>query len=176
MRIVGRIGNWTAGLFGALAVLSLVAFGALMALGYRPVAVYSGSMEPKLPVGSLVLVKPVGSERIGVGDVITFNDPRVRGRLITHRVVKAIDRPRGRAFRTKGDANTTLDPWTIVLPGQVGRYQLDVPYAGYALVYVKTREVRTGFILAAALLILLALLRQIWRPVPPRSAPVEAQR
>ena len=165
MRRIARIGSWTASLATGLAVLALVAFGALFALGYKPVAVYSGSMEPELHVGALALVKPVDSNVIRVGDVITFTDPRRPGRLITHRVIEVVEREEGGlAYRTKGDANRNRDPWAISLPGKVGRYSFDVPYVGYALVYVKTREVRTGLILVSALLLLLGLLRWIWRP------------
>jgi signal peptidase len=154
----------TAGLVIGLAALASVAYLGLFLAGYRPVVVYSGSMEPELAVGSLAFVKSVPSEQVTVGDVITFTDPYQPGRLVTHRVVETAERPEGGlAYKTKGDANLQRDPWTIALDESGGRVAFDVPYAGYALWYAKTREARTLLILVAAGFVLLALLRAIWR-------------
>ena len=154
----------TAGLLTGLAVLIALAYGGLFLAGYRPVAVYSGSMEPDLGVGSLAFVERVPADEISVGDVITFSDPYQPGRLVTHRVVETAERPEGGlAYRTKGDANLERDPWTIALGEQGGRVSFDVPYAGYALWYAKTREARTALIVLVAGLVLVALLRSIWR-------------
>lgn len=147
-------------------VVATVVAGALAAgwaLGFRPLAVYSGSMEPTLPVGSLMVVQAVPAADVAVGDVITFAHPYAPGALVTHRVVEIVERPEGRAYRTKGDANPARDPWTIALPGDVGRLRADVPYAGWALVYARTREVRSALLAVACLALLLTLLRRIWR-------------
>lgn len=168
--MITRIGSWTAGLATGLAVLAVGAYAVSFAAGYRAVAVYSGSMEPELHVGSLAFVKPARSSEIAVGDVITFQDPQTPGRLITHRVVQRL-RHEGRfVYRTKGDASDTRDPWTIALPGTVGRYAFDVPVAGYALVYAKTREVRTALILLFSFFALAWLLGRIWRSPRPAAA------
>jgi signal peptidase len=154
----------TAGLATGLAVLAAVAYGTLFLAGYRPVAVYSGSMEPELAVGSLAFVQRVPADQIEAGDVITFSDPYQPGRLVTHRVVEVAERPEGGlAYRTKGDANLERDPWTIALGETGGRVAFDVPYAGYALWYAKTREARTALILFVAGLVLVSVLRAIWR-------------
>jgi signal peptidase len=155
----------TAGLLAGLAVASAVAYAALVAAGYRPVVVYSGSMEPALGASSLAFVESVPATRVDIGDVVTFADPYQPGRLVTHRIVEVVERPEGGlAYRTKGDANTARDPWTIALPRDAGRLAFDVPYAGYALWYAKTREARTALVIVVALLILGALVNRIWRP------------
>ena len=166
-RRLGTIAKGTAGLLSGLAVLGALAYGALVLGGYRPVVVYSGSMEPELGVGSVALVKSVPSASVEVGDVITFADPYQPGRLVTHRVVEAVERPEGGiAYRTRGDANAHRDPWTIALPAQAGRTSVDVPYVGYALWYAKTREARMLLIVLVSVLTLSWLLRRIWRPRP----------
>jgi signal peptidase len=165
MASVRTIGHWTVGLLGGLAVLSVAAYVALLVAGYRPVAVYSGSMVPTIPVGGLALVKPVPASSLRVGDVITFNDPYVPGRRVTHRIVRIIRRAgKPTAYRTKGDANPSRDPWTVELPARVGLYRFQVPYAGYGLVYARTREVRTVLILLSVALFLGIALRAIWKP------------
>jgi signal peptidase len=156
-------------LLSGLAAVAVFAYLGLIALGYKPAAVYSGSMVPTLRVGSLTVDRSVPSASVRVGDVITFADPYVHGRLVTHRVVRIFHTAHGPAYRTKGDANDARDPWTIRLPGQVGRVAFSIPYVGYALWYLHTREVRTGLILFSALLLLSWLLRRIWRT---ESAPV----
>ena len=158
-------------LFSGLAAVAVFAYLALIGLGYKPVVVYSGSMVPTLGVGSLTVDRSVSSRDVRVGDVITFADPYVHGRLVTHRIVRIFHTKNGLAYRTKGDANEARDPWTIRLPNRVGRVAYSIPYAGYALWYLHTREIRSGMIALAALLLLTWMLRRIWRTeaAPTRS-------
>jgi signal peptidase len=120
-------------------------------------------MRPTIPVGGLALVRAIPAGKVRVGDVITFTDPYVRGRYVTHRVVEIVQTPRGLAYRTKGDANPGRDPWAIRLDGQVGRVSFSVPVAGYILFYAHTREIRSALISLAAILLLIGTLRRIWR-------------
>ena len=160
LRTVSKV---TVGLFAGSAVAFAVFYAALIVGGYRPVAVYSGSMTPTIAVGGLAVDRTIPAKDVRVGDVITFNDPYVRGRMVTHRVVDVIPTAHGLAYRTKGDANSARDPWTIRLRGQVGRVAFSVPIAGYVLVYAHTREVRGVLICLASILLLFGLLRRIWR-------------
>lgn len=153
----------TVGLLSGAAVAFAVAYAVLTVVGYKPVAVYSGSMQPTIPIGGLVLDRPIAAKQVRVGDVITFSDPYVKGRLVTHRVLDILQTPGGLAYRTKGDANPSRDPWTIRLAGQVGRVSFTVPVAGYVLYYAHTREVRGLLICLAALSLLVGMLRWIWR-------------
>jgi signal peptidase len=150
--------------FSSGVVVALVlAYAGLLVTGYKPIAVYSGSMVPTVQVGGLAVDRVVPARDVRVGDVVTFQDPYVRGRLVTHRVIRIFHTAHGVAYRTKGDANATRDPWTIKLPDRVGRMSFSIPYAGYALWYAHTREVRTALIILAALFALSAMLRRIWR-------------
>jgi len=162
--VLTRIAKWTAGLLSGLAVLSVVGYAGLYVAGYRPAAVYSGSMVPTLGVGSLAFEKGVPASSIKVGDVVTFTDPYVHGRLVTHRIIRIFKTDHGLAYRTKGDANPVRDPWTIALPGQVGKVSFSVPLLGYALVYSRTKEIRTALIILASLTLLGGVLRKIWKP------------
>jgi len=155
------------------AVVTLVAgYAVLLAAGFKPVAVYSGSMRPTLGIGSLAVDRVVDAHTVRVGDVITFNDPYVKGRLVTHRVAQIVPTQHGPAYRTKGDANAARDPWAIRLTDHVGRVAFDVPLAGYVLYYAHTREVRGALLAVFAALLLVAALRRIWRN--DAAAPAEA--
>jgi signal peptidase I len=165
--ILLKIARTATGLITGSVVALAAGYAALLVAGYKPVAVYSGSMEPKLPVGSLAVDRPMDASDVRVGDVITFPDPYVKGRLVTHRVVQILNTKKGPAYRTKGDANVNRDPWTIRLDGRVGRVSFDIPFAGYALFYAHTREVRGFVIVLCAAFMLIAMLRRIWRTEAP---------
>jgi signal peptidase I len=167
LRTTARV---TTALLAGAVVTFVVAYAALLAIGYKPVAVYSGSMRPTLGVGSLAVDRVVPASRVRVGDVITFNDPYTKGRLVTHRVAQIIPTKQGLAYRTKGDANPARDPWAIRLNNQVGRVAFDVPLAGYVLYYAHTREIRGLLLIVFAVFVLFGLLRWIWRSDPARPA------
>jgi signal peptidase len=169
-RTIARV---TTALFSGAVVTLVAAYAALLVAGYKPVAVYSGSMRPTLGVGSLAVDRVVDARTVRVGDVITFDDPYVKGRLVTHRVAQIVPTKHGLAYRTKGDANAARDPWAVRLTGNVGRVAFHVPLAGYVLYYAHTREVRGALIAIVAVLLLLAALRRIWRAEAP--GPTEAQ-
>jgi signal peptidase I len=162
-RSLQTIAQTATGLIAGSVVVLVAAYASLLVAGYKPVAVYSGSMTPTLGVGSLAVDRIVDARDVRVGDVITFNDPYSRGRLVTHRVAQILHTRHGLAYRTKGDANANRDPWAIQLTGHVGRVSFHVPFAGYVLFYAHTREVRGSLIAIAAALILAGLLRRIWR-------------
>jgi signal peptidase len=167
LRTIARVA--TALVAGAV-VAFVVGYAALLAAGFRPVVVYSGSMRPTLGVGSLAVDRVAPARSVRVGDVITFNDPYVTGRLVTHRVARIVPTEHGLAYRTKGDANTTRDPWAIRLDDKVGRVAFDVPLAGYVLWYAHTREIRALLLAVFAAFVLVAALRRIWRNEPARPA------
>jgi signal peptidase len=163
LRFIKTASKVTVGLISGSVVAFAVAYAALTVIGYKPVAVYSGSMQPTIPVGGLVLDRAIPARDVRVGDVITFSDPYVKGRFVTHRVIDILKTPNGLAYRTKGDANPGRDPWTVRLTGQVGRVSFTVPVAGYVLFYAHTREVRAVLICLAGLVLAFGTLRWIWR-------------
>ena len=73
-------------------------------LGREVFTVVSGSMEPEIPVGSLVIIKKADPLKIQSGDVIAF---RRNGVVVTHRVVE--NQKENHQFITKGDANEDVD-------------------------------------------------------------------
>ncbi|GBE58374.1 signal peptidase I W [bacterium BMS3Abin01] len=88
---------------------------------YKPMVVLSGSMEPGIKVGSVVLVAAVNPDDIKVDDIITFPLPRKPDNQepanTTHRVTRVIADSGGLRFITKGDANDTVDNWEVAAAG-----------------------------------------------------------
>ena len=62
LRFIKTASKVTVGLFSGLTVALAVAYAALTVVGYKPVAVYSGSMQPTIPVGGLVLDRAIERE------------------------------------------------------------------------------------------------------------------
>lgn len=84
-------------------------------MGFSVFRVLTGSMEPEIPEGSLLLVRQVDADTIQVGDVISFfsPDPTLEGAVNTHRVVDIRTGNGGRTFYTKGDANVLEDAYPV---------------------------------------------------------------
>ena len=121
-------------------------------LGYQRYVIVSGSMSGTYDRGSLVF-----------DDVITYRPPPGAGPsgLVTHRIV-AVEAD-GR-FRTKGDANPVVDPWTFRLTGErQARVVAGVPYAGHALAALSDRRVRILLVGIPAALIAVVTLAGLWR-------------
>ncbi len=123
--------------------------------------VLSGSMEPAIPVGSIVLIKSAPSYI--VGDVITYGPDTRKAIPVTHRVVALKD---GK-FLTKGDANEGVDAGSVDPKSVIGKVVFHVPYFGYFLDFAKTE---TGFwllviipCLAVAGFELYRALREFWK-------------
>jgi signal peptidase len=128
--------------------------------GWQVDTVLSGSMEPAIPTGSILVLRPVPSDKIQVGDIITFSGSG-RDRFITHRVT-AIEQTNGIVFTTKGDANNAEDPFTVPAENVVGKVLVHIPFLGFILSFVKTP---VGLFLTLVLpgLIIIGLeLREIW--------------
>lgn len=103
-------------------------------LGMKSLAVLSGSMEPKIPVGSIVIIYDVEPDELQTGDVITYN--LGGGTLVTHRVVEVdVD---NQSIITKGDANEVEDGAPVSFSKVVGKMKMHVPYLGYISIYIRT--------------------------------------
>ena len=95
-----------------------------------PLAVLSGSMDPMMRVGDMILVAKVNPEAVEPGDIIAFKDPAGRKNIIiTHRVI-AYDEDGG-GFKTKGDACEDPDQFIVKQEDVVGKPVFLVPFVGY---------------------------------------------
>jgi signal peptidase len=113
------------------AVLAIaVALASIRMAGYTPYVVASGSMEPTVPAGSVIVVQAIAPEGVRVGDVITFTLP---DRIVTHRVTSIATTDLGTTFTTRGDANTATDPWLVRPNGDVGAVRLTIPFLGFVV-------------------------------------------
>jgi signal peptidase len=149
---------------GAAAAIAL-AVALAVALGDRPLTEMSGSMEPAIRTGDVVITKPIQPLEARPGDVVTFKDPLNGGhRLITHRLRSLVVRGTTVIAVTKGDANNTVERWTVPAGARIGRVVLRLPRVGYALAVVRTPLGKVLLIVIPALILGALELARIWRP------------
>ncbi|HVY77607.1 MAG TPA: signal peptidase I [Solirubrobacterales bacterium] len=152
-----------AAVVAATAVLALAIFGPL-ALGDRPYTVLSGSMEPTIAAGDVVIDERISPLAARVGDIVTFRDPEDQSRQLTHRV-KRIRRDGSHLwFVTQGDANDTVERWRIAADGSLGRVLYTVPWVGHVAVLTRTPLGLALLVIVPVLLLALDELLKIWRP------------
>jgi signal peptidase I len=110
------------GLAAAAAVVALaIGWAAAWRLqGGEWLVVASPSMGTAAPVGTLLWVEPASVDDLEVGDLATFHPPSSPHQTVTHRVVAA----RGGTVTTKGDINTSNDPWRLEDGDLVGRVDM----------------------------------------------------
>ena len=138
-------------------VLGLALWGALpTAIAWQPTTVMTGSMEPRIQPGDVVVAKPVAADDLSLGQVLLFDDPDHADHLRLHRYEAAGD---SGTLVTKGDANPQADS-TPVEPAAVhGVAALRVPWVGLPVLWLQ--EGRTGALVltAAGLLLLVGVSR-----------------
>ena len=132
--IVKKICN----LISYLVLVVLLAVAAVIALplllGYKELAVLTGSMEPNVPVGSMEYIKQVDAAELQPGDICTYylSDGET---FVTHRVV-SVDAENSTLI-TQGDANENPDG-PVSFDRVYGRVDFHVPWVGYCASNIKT--------------------------------------
>ncbi len=156
--VLWTVGGFVLGLALALTIPYL--------FGNKSLTVLSGSMEPTLHVGDVVIVHEISPLTARVGDIVTFRDPADPTRLITHRArsIQAV----GNTIRfvTKGDANNSVENWEISGDGKIGLVQYRVPRIGYVLSWIRGKLGRLMLVVFPALALGAWEIHRIWRPRP----------
>jgi signal peptidase len=160
-----RIFEAVATLLMVMAILVAVGIFVGPKVGWEVDAVYGGSMEPAIKLGSLAVIRPVEPETVSEGDIITFAAPTDTSIRVTHRVTQVIDGESGPMFRTKGDANEDPDAYTVPAENVLGRVWMSVPYAGYFTDFVRSTLGLGLLIGIPAALIIGIELRNIFRSI-----------
>lgn len=127
--------------------------------GIRPAIVLSGSMDPTIRTGDLVIIHETDAAKLQKDDVICFMSS---GKAITHRIVEVRTDDSGDVqYVTRGDNNDTEDQETVS-PDQVQGIWKGTRFGeiGNAILFMQTP---TGMILFIILPLLIFFLWDIWR-------------
>ncbi|MBT1632130.1 signal peptidase I [Curtobacterium flaccumfaciens pv. oortii] len=119
------------GLLLLVAALAVVLIVVPKATGSMPLTVLTQSMEPTLPPGTLLVVRPTPIDDIRVGDVVTYQIVSGQPAVVSHRVVSVSSSSDGeRTFVLKGDNNAEADPAPVTAVQIRGVVWYSVPEIG----------------------------------------------
>lgn len=146
--------------YAAVALIIVLLFSSALPIpgGIKTFVVQSGSMEPTIKTGSVVIVKPEAN--YAKGDVITFGPRSKTKPPTTHRIIDIDDKGN---FVTKGDANEDQDFRATNRYEVIGKVLFSIPFIGYA---VATAQKPWGFMIIVgipALLIIWEEGQKVWR-------------
>lgn len=162
LTFAGTVVGWAA-IVASVAVLLALGVGPRTGR-YRTLTVLTGSMQPTMPVGSVVVVVPERPSELRVGQVVTYGIPVEDHRVISHRVVRVVeggDRP---IFQTQGDANNAPDYWLAQVNGDTVWHVVGVvPGLGRALHLLRQRAVHRVAVLVVPAALALLFLVDIWK-------------
>lgn len=122
---------------GGLALVARMGDAGDPILGAVVLRVDSGSMQPALEQGDVVLFDVYDGEGLSAGDIVLFVAPSGahKGERITHRILRVTETEEGKVYVTKGDAAATEDAWTLTDSDIEGVYVKQLPLvadvAGY---------------------------------------------
>ena len=135
-------------ILGVLLILAVIAVALPLSLprflGYEIYEVVSGSMEPEIPIGSVIYVAAAPPEELQVGEIITFMR---EGEAVTHRVVR--NRLLEGELVTKGDANPVEDIDPVPYAAVIGRVERHYPMLGHMMTIYSSTMGRVYLLMVA---------------------------
>lgn len=156
VRAVGRA--VTAGLLILVCGLLVMTVGVPIATGADTYTVLTRSMEPGLPPGTLLVVRPTAQDSLHVGDVVTYQLHSGKPDVVTHRIVRVEATSDGtKRYITRGDANAVADASPVRAEQVRGRVWYAIPAVGWLAVVKNSTSLQPWLIGVGALLVLYSL-------------------
>lgn len=120
-------------------------------LGITPLIVLSGSMQPVIMPGDVVVNREQATDKYEIGDVVTYLEGNIS---YTHRIIGEEEG----LFVLKGDNNNIADE-KVADSQLIGKVILIIPKIGLGILYLKTLP---GFVIMIILLLLFIYGEEIW--------------
>ena len=134
LKVFFEITTWLALALIALMSLYIITSNVSVFSGYKSFLVQSGSMEPAIMTGDIIIIHPENS--YFKTNTITFHGSE--GRIVTHRIVEINEKNGKSYFSTKGDANRSEDEDLITQDQIIGKVSLVIPKLGYLVAFSKS--------------------------------------
>lgn len=136
-----KIGN----LAYVLIILLIISASAVLVIStvkipgnYKFLIVESGSMEPAILRGAIVITKPEADYK--KNDIITISESANSKVSLTHRIVGIEKRDGNTLYTTKGDANEDPDAEKRFKKNVVGKALFSIPFLGFVVDFAKTKS------------------------------------
>jgi len=124
-------------IYGLVIIFAFLAISAKFSIGgIKLLVVKSGSMEPTIRTGSLVVDRT--AKEYKESDIITFRSTNDPSNTTTHRIVGIEKQDNSVEFITKGDANDSNDPLKLNPDLIIGKVVFKIPYLGYIVAFART--------------------------------------
>lgn len=104
--------------------IQVMSNGYVSLAGHTMFRVVTGSMEPTIPTGALLVAKECDISAVGLGDIVCFKtrSAEIWGSIVTHRVVEVLQNDAGELLlRTQGDANLAADGYLVAASDLIGK-------------------------------------------------------
>lgn len=123
---------------GLILAVSMAAWASVPALwGWEPTTVMSGSMEPSISTGDVVVVRPLDPTEYKQNRVVLVDDPDHADKLRLHRIVESNE---SGSLVLRGDANNDNDASPVAPAAVHGVGFLNVPYIGLPVYWITTAQ------------------------------------
>ncbi len=133
-KIIFDLTSWLFLIAFASVILFTLSSNTNLLAGYKSYLVQSGSMEPTIMTGDIVVVHQQ-SEYLK-NDVVTFFNSE--GRIVTHRIISDSKEAENTVYATKGDANRSSDNDMVTSDKIIGKVILVIPKLGYFVAFSKS--------------------------------------
>ena len=138
--------------------LLVVTVGIPIVTGSDTYTVLTRSMEPGLPPGTLLVVRPTAAADLHIGDVVTYQLHSGKPDVVTHRIVRVEASSDGtRRYVTRGDANAVADASPVRAEQVRGRVWYAVPGIGWLAIVKNGTSLQPWLVGVGALLVLYSL-------------------
>lgn len=126
-------------------ITSVISIGIIwFAVGVFPIypsVIATGSMEPMINPGDVILVQKIvdmdGIDNLKIGDIILFKKDSIQ---ISHRIIDITEDENGKRFKTKGDNNSGEDQ-ELVQPENIrGKVVYSIPKVGFLTLLIKSKD------------------------------------
>lgn len=152
-RAIGKLISAIGTIILIVAIVACLGLSVPRFAGIEQYVVISGSMEPAIPVGSMVYSAQTDPATLETGDIIVFYSTEAGSTPVTHRVVE--NHVADGEIITKGDANAQNDMSPVIYANVLGKLVLHVPMLGYIAAPLGTMmgKIAMGCVILAAYLL-----------------------
>lgn len=121
----------------ATVIAILVIWFAVGVFPIQPFVIATGSMEPLIYPGDMVLVKRMDAKNIKVGDVIQYRKENI---YIFHRIIDTVEEDGELKYKTKGDNNSVPDKNLVKSNDIRGKVIYTIPKIGWPTLFLRSSK------------------------------------